>query len=94
MLAGHPVVRSSWEGFVIENLATACPAGTVTVFYSTLAGAEADLFLDSPGAGERWAIDIKRGLAPQLSKGFHNVRKDLSPTRSFLVFSREECFPM
>lgn len=83
-LSGHPVVGYSWEGFVIENLIATAPDRSFASFYRTAAGAEADLVLDLP-SGERWVIEIKRGRHAALSKGFHNARKDLKPTRSFLV---------
>lgn len=92
-LAGHPVVGASWEGFVIENLANAAPARTVPGFYRTAAGAEIDLVLELPG-GKLWAIEIKRGLAPKLEKGFHHAREDLKPERSFVVYSGSERYPM
>lgn len=47
--------------------------------------------LDLPG-GARWAVEIKRGLAPRTGKGFHQARGDLKPDRSFLVYSGEERF--
>jgi len=92
-LAGHPVVGASWEGFVIENLANAAPARTVPGFYRTAAGAEIDLVLELPG-GKLWAIEIKRGLAPKLEKGFHHAREDLKPERSFVVYSGSERYQM
>jgi predicted AAA+ superfamily ATPase len=92
-LAGHPVVGASWEGFVIENLINAAPARTVPGFYRTGAGAEIDLVLELPG-GRLWAIEIKRGLAPKLQKGFHHAREDLKPERSFVVYSGTERYPL
>ena len=92
-LAGHPVVGASWEGFVIENLINAAPARTVPGFYRTAAGAEIDLVLELPG-GKLWAIEIKRGLAPKLERGFHHAREDLKPERSFVVYSGSERYPM
>ncbi len=88
-LTGHPVVGSSWEGFVIENLLAAAPERTHASFFRTAAGAEIDLVLDLPN-GERWAIEIKRGLSPKLDKGFHHARQDLQPARSFVVYSGDE----
>ena len=32
----------------------------------------------------RKAIEIKRGLTPSLSKGFHHARADLGPKRAFM----------
>ncbi len=92
-LLGHPVSGASWEGFVIENLIDAAPARTVSGFYRTAAGAEIDLVLEFPG-GARWAIEIKRSLAPKLGKGFHQAREDLRPERSFVVYAGGERYPL
>lgn len=92
-LLGHPVVGPSWEGFVIENLIALAPQRTEPSFYRTAAGAEIDLVLDLPG-GDRWAIEIKRGLAPKPDKGFHHARSDLNPARSFVVYSGRERYSM
>ncbi|MGV2184527.1 DUF4143 domain-containing protein [Rhizobium rhizogenes] len=43
-LLGHPVVGASWEGFVIETLIAAAPAGTESNFYRTSAGARSTSF--------------------------------------------------
>lgn len=91
-LAGHPVVGTSWEGFVIENLLAVAPARTLASFYRTSAGAEIDLVLDLPTGG-RWAIEIKRGLTARLEKGFHLACEDLNPARRFVVYSGEARFP-
>jgi uncharacterized protein len=92
-LAGHPVVGASWEGFVIENLLNAAPARTNASFYRTSAGAEIDLVLEFSG-GRRWAVEIKRGLAPKLERGFHFAREDLKPERSFVVYSGKDRYPL
>lgn len=93
-LAGHPVVGASWEGFVIENLLAVTPPRTMPSFYRTAAGAEIDLLLELPGKHGLWAIEIKRGLAPAMSKGFHIARQDLSPRRSFIVYSGKDRYPV
>ncbi len=92
-LAGHPVIGASWEGFVLENLLAVLPWRTQPLFYRTAVGAEIDLVLERPD-GERWAIEIKRGLAAKLERGFHHAREDLSPTKSFVVYSGEERYPV
>lgn len=92
-LAGHPVVGASWEGLVVENLLAAAPPRTLASFYRTAVGAEIDLLLDLPG-GERWAIEIKRGLAPRLERGFHHARADLRPARCFVVYAGDERYPL
>ena len=93
-LAGHPVVGTSWEGFVIENLLSAAPPQTRASFYRTSAGAEIDLLLELPGTHGLWAIEIKRGLTARMEKGFHHARADLGPAKSFVVYSGEERYPL
>ena len=93
-LLGHPVAGASWEGFVIENLLSVAPPRTMASFHRTSAGAEIDLLLELPGGRDVWAVEIKLGLTTPPSKGFHNAREDLKPTRSFLVHSGEERYPV
>lgn len=90
-LLGHPVLGGSWEGFVIDNLLRAAPEQTRPAFYRTAAGAEMDLVLELAG-GERWAVEIKRGLAPRPRRGFTQARADLTPHRTFVVYSGSERF--
>lgn len=92
-LAGHPVAGASWEGFVIENLLAAAPAATNASFYRTQAGAEMDLVLELPG-GERWAVEVKLGLAPSIGRGFHSACEDIAPTQAFVVHAGEGRFPL
>jgi len=88
-LLGHPVVGTSWEGFAIENIMAVAPEGTRPGFYRTAAGAELDLLLELPG-NRVWAVEFKRSLAPKLEKGFHHAREDVSPERSFVVYSGQD----
>ena len=94
VLAGHPVVGASWEGFVIENLLAVAPPRTMASFYRTLAGAEIDLLLELPGKRGPWAIEIKRGLSAGPGRGFHHAREDVKPERAFIVYSGEERYPI
>ncbi len=92
-LAGHPVVGTSWEGYVIENLLAVAPARIQASFYRTSAGAEIDLVLDLPKGG-RWAIEIKRGLTAKPEKGFYLACEDLQPARRFVVYAGDARFPV
>lgn len=94
VLAGHPVAGASWEGFVIENLLAAAPAGTAASFYRTRSGAEIDLLLELPGGRGIWAIEVKLGLAPKLTRGFHHACADVRPRRAFVIYSGEERYPL
>ncbi len=88
---GHPVAGGSWEGFVVESLLAAAPEGADTTFYRTSAGAEIDLVLTLPG-NILWAIEIKRGSAPKVGRGFHQACADLSPAKQFVVYGGTERF--
>ncbi len=93
-LLGHPIIGASWEGFVIENLLAAAPAGTKASFYRTAAGAEIDLVLELGGRHGVWAIEIKRSPASGLQKGNHHGLLDIAPSRSFYVHGGSDRFPM
>ena len=92
-LIGHPVAGASWEGFVIENLLARAPAGTTASFYGTRSGAEMDLVLEFPGGGT-WAIEVKLGLAPRVTRGFHGACEDIAPTSAFVVYAGSERYPL
>jgi len=93
-LAGHPVVGTSWEGFVIENLLAAAPERAKASFYRTAAGAEMDLVLELGGRQGMWAIEIKRGLTAKPERGFYHALDDLKPNRAFVVYSGNERYPL
>jgi uncharacterized protein len=92
-LLGHPVVGGSWEGFCIETLLAAAPAGTEPFFYRTSAGAELDLVLRLPG-GDIWAVEIKRTTAPKVSRGFHTGAEDVKANRKLLIYAGERDVPV
>ncbi len=92
-LLGHPVAGSSWEGLVIENIASALPAHASLGYYRTVGGAEVDLVIEL-GAGEIWAVEIKRSTAPRVSRGFHSACEDLRPDRKLVVYPGRERFSL
>ena len=92
-LAGHPVVGRSWEGFAVEMLLAALQWPSLASFYRTSGGAEIDLVIDF-GTGERWAIEVKRSLAPKVSRGFHSACEDVNPARVFVVHAGDDRFPI
>jgi len=91
-LLGNPKLGDSWEGFVIENVASELADLATPYFYRTSAGAEVDLVLDF--GTETWAIEIKRSTAPKLSKGFHYACEDLQPARQIVVHGGDEAFQL
>jgi len=92
-LLAHPVAGASWEGLVIENLSASAPEGTSMHFYRTAGGAEIDLLIVLPNQ-ERWAVEIKRSLAPRLGQGFYRASQDVFPHRRFLVYPGVERYPL
>lgn len=92
-LLGHPVVGGSWEGFVIENIMSVAPSGTLPFYYRTADGAEIDLILEF-SANEKWIIEIKRSSVPTLSKGFHIACADVIPDKRFVVYSGKDRFTL
>jgi uncharacterized protein len=78
----------------VESLLSAAPPSTAASFYRTAAGAEMDLVLELGGHVGLWAIEIKRTLAPTLTKGFHSAREDLAPKKTFVVYSGTERYPL
>jgi predicted AAA+ superfamily ATPase len=93
-LLGHPVVGSSWEGFVLESLLACASDDAAAAFYRTAAGAEVDLVLDLGGRLGRWVIEIKRTAAPSVSKGLRHAIDDLQPDRVFIVHGGTHEFPL
>jgi len=93
-LLAHPVAGGSWEGLAIESLIAAAPSGTEPYFFRTAAGAEIDLLLQMPGQRKPWAIEIKRGLAPQIERGFHLACDTVRPLHRRVVYGGVERFPI
>jgi predicted AAA+ superfamily ATPase len=94
MLLGHPVVGSSWEGMLIENILSSVPAATQAWFYRTSVGAEIDLVLEI-APKERWAIEIKRSVSdPKPSKGFYIGCEDIKAKRQIVLYPGDETFKL
>lgn len=84
-LLSHPVMGKSWEGFAIENIHSVLPLLAKTYFYRTSAGAEIDLVIHMPN-DVVWAIEIKHGSAPRLTKHVHQIFDDVGATHRYLVY--------
>jgi len=93
-LLAHPVAGGSWEGLAIESLIAAAPDGTEAYFFRTAAGAEIDLLLKFPGHRKPWAIEVKRGLAPQIERGFRLACEAVRPERRLVVYGGAARFPL
>lgn len=91
-LLAHPAVGASWEGFVIEHLIAHATEGTRAVFYRTSAGAEIDLLLERGKRLDAW--EVKFGLAPRLTRGYHEALRDLGLESGKVVYSGDEQYPL
>ncbi|HEY3779657.1 MAG TPA: ATP-binding protein [Fimbriimonadaceae bacterium] len=93
-LLGHPVVGSSWEGLLVENILNILPPTARPTFYRTSAGAEIDLVIEF-GTQEIWAIEIKRSVSnPSPSKGFYLGCEDIRATRRIVLYPGPEIFKL
>lgn len=90
-LLGNPIIGSSWEGFVVENILSILPLGDAAWFYRTAAGAEIDLVIER-SIKKKIAIEIKRSLSPSVSKGFYLGCEDVEATHRYLVYPGKERF--
>lgn len=88
-LLGHPVVGTSWEGHVIENILRRVPTRSKASFYRTQTGIEVDLVLELPG-NKIWAVEIKRTTSPGFERGLREALNDIKPDRTFIVYGGEE----
>ena len=92
-LLGHPVLGKSWEGFVIENIASVLPQNANLFYYRTTGGAEIDLIIEF-SVREKWAIEIKRGPNLNIQRGFFEACEDINPSKKFVVYSGADDFPL
>jgi predicted AAA+ superfamily ATPase len=93
-LLAHPVAGGSWEGLAVESLIAAASGGTEAYFFRSSGGAEIDLLLKRPGERRPWAIEIKRGLAPKVERGFHSACEAVKPLQRRVVYGGVERFPI
>lgn len=92
-LQGHPGVGPSWEGFVIEQIASMMPSDWQLFFYRSSAGAEIDLVL-LDDRKRNIAVEIKYSATPKPLKGFWNAYKDLECVKGFIVYPGKESYPL
>ena len=72
------------QRLVHGHLLATAPRDCQAFFFRSAAGAEIDLLIQCPN-GERWAIEVKRSLAPKLERGFHAACADVLPTHKWVV---------
>ena len=91
-LLSHPIIGTSWEGFVISNILSILPNTIEPFFYRTAAGAEIDLVLKVKQ--EIWAIEIKKSAENlTIFRGYHNACEDISADKKFVIYGGNDRFP-
>ncbi len=92
-LLSNPILGKSWEGFVIENIQSILPPLAQTYFYRSSTGAEIDLIIRF-SIDDIWAIEIKFGVAPKVSKVFSRTCDEVGATAKFVVYGGDDQFPI
>jgi len=90
-LLGHPIVGSSWEGLVIENVCSSF-RDCQFFFYRSAVGSELDLIVQK--GNKVIAIECKASTAPKLAKGFWKAIEDVKPEITYVVAPVAEKFPI
>ncbi|MEQ8239518.1 MAG: ATP-binding protein [Cyclobacteriaceae bacterium] len=92
-VSGHPVLGSSWENFVVQQIKGQLGNKYEYNFYRTHDGSEVDLVL-SDGSKTMASIEIKYTLAPKLTKGNRLAIADIGAQRNFVVTFADNRFPL
>jgi len=92
-LQSYPLVGSSWEGFVIEQIISLMQKRHDVYFYRTNAGAEIDL-VAFDRKNRPIAIEVKYSASPKAEKGYWIAYEDLSCKKGFVVYPGDESYPI
>jgi uncharacterized protein len=83
-LSGNPIVGSSWESFVNNQLFALKNSGIELYFYRTHHGSEVDLVF-TKGLTVVATAEIKYSNSPQLSKGNYLAFDDLNAPMNYVI---------
>lgn len=90
-LQRHPRLGASWEGMVLEHIATR-PDVVDPTFWSTHTGAEVDIRLTL--GGRTIGIEIKRTDTPKTTRSMHSSIESLALDHLYVVHGGSHRFPM
>lgn len=92
-LLRHPKCGASWEGWVLEQLATLLEVEPRQLFFWGLhTGAELDLVVHRDG--RLTGYEIKRSSAPKMTRSIHSALDLLDPTEVVVVHAGERAYPL
>ncbi len=92
-LLSHPIAGASWEGFIIQQIASIARDRVQAHFYRTSGGAEVDVVLRFAN-GECWTVEVKRTSSPSIGRGYKEALTDIAPSRAFVVYNGVETYPL
>jgi predicted AAA+ superfamily ATPase len=90
-LAGHILIGSSWENYVIEQIYQILTEDHQLYFYRTQAGAEVDLVIVQ-GLHPVACIEIKYTSSPKVTRGMQQVIADLNTVRNYIITPNTETY--
>lgn len=92
-LDSHPKLGASWEGFCIESLIARLGARADQChFWATHAGAELDLVVVA--GGRRRGFEIKRTIAPRVTRSMRTAMDDLRLDSLDVIHAGRDTFPL
>lgn len=92
-LMSHPVLGSSWEGFLLSEVANRLGARPEEChFWATHAGAELDLMVVR--GRRRLGFEFKRTVAPRVTRSMRTALADLGLDRLEVIHAGDETFPL
>ncbi len=92
-LSGNPIIGSSWESFVFNQLLAVKPDALDLFFYRTHQGAEVDLVF-ARGLNVVATAEVKYSNSPQLSKGNFQAFDDLKAPMNYVITPSSDDFMM
>ncbi len=92
-LSGNPIIGSSWESFVLNQLLSVKPDGLDLFFYRTHQGAEVDLVF-ARGLTVVATAEVKYSNSPQLTKGNFQAFDDLKAPMNYVITPSSDEFQM
>ncbi len=90
-LSGNPIIGSSWETFVINQIISCKPEGLDMFFYRTQHGTELDLVFVK-GVNVVATAEIKYSNSPNLTKGNLQAIKDLEAPINYVITPSSDDF--
>ena len=90
-LSGNPIIGSSWESFVINQIQALKKSRVELYFYRTHHGSEVDLVF-TKGLNVVATAEIKYSNSPQLSKGNYLAFEDLNAPMNYIITPSSDDF--